>query len=266
MSHFLTRDSTIALISLCLGISAGVSLTVIASYLYGTGLSIAEVGSFVKDSMSSTDQPSKGVILPTWMFAAAVYVLSSIVPFHFGEFFVASQYRPEIDGGPHAFMIYHSNAYFVANMAAWMEFLIESLLLPVWLRPLHSLTSHPIWVMLWGGVTLTMYLIRIVAMVQCKSNFSLEIEVKHRNEHELVTTGIYSYLRHPSYFGWFWRTSCSQLILANPVCFIGFVVVTWKFFKERIREEETLLASDEFFGEKYDAYRKNTYIGIPFIS
>jgi len=38
----------------------------------------------------------------------------------------------------------------------------------------------------------------------------------------------------------------------------------WKFFSERIPYEETQLV--KIFGEEYEEYRRNTAIGIPFIS
>jgi protein-S-isoprenylcysteine O-methyltransferase len=39
-------------------------------------------------------------------------------------------------------------------------------------------------------------------MLSCGSNFSHTIMEEKDEEHKLVTNGIYSILRHPSYFGW----------------------------------------------------------------
>ncbi|EPY28495.1 hypothetical protein STCU_05085 [Strigomonas culicis] len=103
-------------------------------------------------------------------------------------------------------------------------------------------------------------------MVQSGPNFSLLIETEKRDEHVLIESGCYAVLRHPAYFGWFWRTFCSQLIVANPLCFLFHTTATWLFFKDRIPYEESLLVSDDFFGEKYEAYRRGTPVGIPFIS
>lgn len=44
-----------------------------------------------------------------------------------------------------------------------------------------------------------------------------------------------SYLRHPSYFGWFWWVVGTQVLLWNPLCLVGYAYVSWKFFDQRIR-------------------------------
>ena len=55
-----------------------------------------------------------------------------------------------------------------------------------------------------------------------------------------------------------------QILLANPVCFIVYVVVTWKFFHERIHDEEMLLV--DFFGLEYIEYQRKVPTRLPFIS
>eukprot|EP00981_Chlorochromonas_danica_P004633 scaffold919_cov153-Ochromonas_danica.AAC.16 len=71
------------------------------------------------------------------------------------------------------------------------------------------------------------------------------------------------FVRHPSYAGWFFWCIGTQVLLCNPLCTIGFVVVSWRFFKERITYEEATLL--EFFGESYRQYSQRTVSGIPFI-
>jgi protein-S-isoprenylcysteine O-methyltransferase len=86
--------------------------------------------------------------------------------------------------------------------------------------------------------------------------------------------------------GWFWWSVGSQLLLANPICTAGFFYVSWRFFSRRIpyvllslilagfflllahgvfvpRYEEAKLL--DFFPGEYEAYRKKTPTGIPFI-
>lgn len=43
-----------------------------------------------------------------------------------------------------------------------------------------------------------------------------------------------SYFRHPSYFGFFIWSIGTQVLLINPVCTVGYTVVTWRFFRDRI--------------------------------
>jgi len=71
------------------------------------------------------------------------------------------------------------------------------------------------------------------------------------------------YLRHPSYFGWFYWALGTQVLLGNPICFVIYAVVTWKFFSVRIAYEEATLY--HFFPE-YSDYVARTAIGIPCIS
>ena len=79
--------------------------------------------------------------------------------------------------------------------------------------------------------------VRSLAMVQAGANFTHTIQRRKREGHVLVTRGVYSVLRHPSYFGFFWWGLGTQLVLGNVVCFLGYAVVLWLFFAERIKSE-----------------------------
>ena len=174
-----------------------------------------------------------------WVPALGTYLLVCVVYYHMAEFLIA------------------------ASCAALVEFLVEVALVPdSW--KLFSLSQSS--VVCFGLLAFGFYTIRVLAMVQCGANFSLQIETVHRSDHVLVQHGVYRYLRHPSYFGWFWRTVFSQFLLMNPICSVGFILVSWRFFDQRISAEEELLASDEFFGSKYADYAKVTPTGIPFIA
>ncbi len=102
--------------------------------------------------------------------------------------------------------------------------------------------------------------IRFLAMIEAKDNFSHNIAEKKQPAHTLVTTGIYKYIRHPAYTGFFIWTLGSQLILGNPVCLAGFYHVMTGFFTERIQfEEETLI---KFFSTDYTRYKNATWSGF----
>jgi len=53
-------------------------------------------------------------------------------------------------------------------------------------------------------------------------------------------------------------------MIANPVCCVIYALAAWKFFSDRIKEEEITLIN--FFGEQYVSYQKEVGTGIPFIS
>ncbi|KFY44377.1 hypothetical protein V495_03489 [Pseudogymnoascus sp. VKM F-4514 (FW-929)] len=99
-------------------------------------------------------------------------------------------------------------------------------------------------------------LVRSLAMVQAGGNFNHIVQARKASTHQLVTSGIYSVSRHPSYFGFFWWGLGTQLVLGNVVCFVGYAGVLWVFFKRRIAGEEEYLV--RFFGREYIDYRART--------
>lgn len=118
---------------------------------------------------------------------------------------------------------------------------------------------------LWAGIMVALIgqMCRTIAMYTAGTSFNHYIQRERTQQHVLVTHGIYNYLRHPSYFGFFWWFIGCQLLLQNTLTlFVGI----WKlhaFFKTRIEFEEDLLV--KFFGKDYDVYRAKTSVAIPFI-
>ncbi len=43
----------------------------------------------------------------------------------------------------------------------------------------------------------------------------------------------HSVLRHPSYFGWFYWSVGTQILLGNPVCSVLYTYAAWSFFHKR---------------------------------
>ena len=86
---------------------------------------------------------------------------------------------------------------------------------------------------------------------------------KYKEEQKLVTDGIYRYIRHPSYLGFYIFAIGTQVFLSNIFTPIAFAGVLWYFFNDRIQYEEFYLI--QFFGEKYIQYRNKTPTYLPFI-
>lgn len=176
--------------------------------------------------------------------------------FHFSEFVVCSIIRPE-NLSTDSFLLNHSKAYFLAAATSWCEYCIE-----MWLFPGFKAESY--WVsciglfMCLGGEGL-----RKLAMLTASSNFDHLIRTRREEKHTLVTYGIYGLCRHPSYVGWFYWSIGTQIILCNPLCCIAYTLVSWRFFYERIFEEEMTLL--HFFGHEYSAYQSHVKTGLPFI-
>lgn len=205
-------------------------------------------------------------------FALGLYLLVAHLTFHVCEFLAAALTRPH-DTHPDAFMVFHSTPYLLASGTALLEFVLEWCLVPTTWK--LDAARHPFWgfffrvnwaaAVLFSILAVVFYGVRVVGMLQCGSNFSLMIEDERRSSHQLVTHGLYRYLRHPAYFGWFWRTVFAQCILANPLSAVAHTAVTWHFFRSRIPYEEATLQRADYFGETYKQYKARTTVGIPFL-
>jgi protein-S-isoprenylcysteine O-methyltransferase Ste14 len=87
-------------------------------------------------------------------------------------------------------------------------------------------------------------------------------DVKLRDDHQIVQSGPYAFVRNPMYFGWW--VAMLGLLLLYPVWMVllmlAFSVIA---FIGRARREDAALA--ERFGGAWAEYRKHTKFLIPFI-
>lgn len=105
--------------------------------------------------------------------------------------------------------------------------------------------------------------LRIMAFFTAKSNFTHKVSSSKKVSHKLVTNGVYSIFRHPSYTGFFYYTVASMVLIGNFVSAILFGLMLSVFFDDRISYEEHYLL--KFFGDQYDRYRKSTHVFIPYL-
>lgn len=176
--------------------------------------------------------------------------------FHLSEFMTILVVKPK-SVKTDSFLINHSPEYHVAAVLSWIEFGIEAYFFP-------SVKGFSLVSFLGFALCLTGEVVRKLAMVTAGSNFSHKVEYRKERGHRLVTHGVYSLWRHPSYVGWFYWSIGTQLVLMNPICTIGYAYASWSFFQYRIEEEERILI--EFFGQEYREYTKKVAPGIPFLS
>lgn len=181
--------------------------------------------------------------------------LTSLSFFHMSEYILTALYN-HTTLTTDSFLINHSTAFVSAMISSFVEYFIEAYFFP-WMKAYKWISRLGLLLVITGE------LLRKVAMITAASNFTHQVQSYKRSSHKLVTHGVYSLSRHPSYAGWFYWSVGSQLLLCNPVCFVGFVVATWVFFQDRILDEEMLLL--QFFGQEYEDYRKKVGIGIPFV-
>ena len=89
--------------------------------------------------------------------------------------------------------------------------------------------------------------------------WSITLEI--RDQHTLVTHGIYGRLRHPMYAS-FWLWAISQaLLLPNWIAGLSGLVGFGTLFFARVGHEERMML--EAFGDEYRAYMSRTYRLIP---
>ncbi|CAK7562916.1 MAG: farnesyl cysteine-carboxyl methyltransferase [Sporothrix epigloea] len=250
----------IALRAFCLGaaLMTGVILAVALALLPWMQAKTMTVGS---ESSTATT-----ILAPLWRLP---FFLAALSTFHFLEFWITARYNTQATSVDSFLLTANWPAYAIAHLAAFVECFLRYTLLRhapnvlsffVPFSPLPSRTT----VMLAGLVLVVVgQAVRTAAMVQAGRSFNHMIQHKRAESHALVTDGIYAWLRHPSYFGFFWWALGTQLVLGNVVCLLGYMAVLWRFFSVRIRHEEQLLV--RFFGDDYVQYQKRVGTKIPFI-
>ncbi|KAF2248485.1 prenyl cysteine carboxyl methyltransferas-like protein Ste14 [Trematosphaeria pertusa] len=187
-----------------------------------------------------------------------LFFVGTLCVFHFLEFWITAEYNTP-SAFISSFLLTNGTRYRQAHTIAFIEACLTSYFLPSW----QARVNPPPIVALGIIMIAVGQTVRSCAMVQAGTNFNHQVQSKKNEGHELVTTGLYAYFRHPSYFGFFWWGLGTQVVLGNTVSLIGYAGVLWYFFKTRISHEEKHLI--EFFGNDYKAYKARTRVWIPFI-
>ncbi|KAK8967979.1 putative protein-S-isoprenylcysteine O-methyltransferase [Platanthera guangdongensis] len=149
-----------------------------------------------------------------------------------------------------------SRQYIIAMAFSMFEYYIEVAFLPE-LKAQWWITNIGLLMVLTGEA------IRKAAILTAGSAFTHIIRVDHDDHHELITRGIYRFIRHPGYCGFFIWSTGTQFLLCNPISIVGFTAVIWRFFSTRIPYEEFFLR--QFFGPRYVEYAELVPSGLPFI-
>jgi protein-S-isoprenylcysteine O-methyltransferase Ste14 len=91
------------------------------------------------------------------------------------------------------------------------------------------------------------------------TNWSITLEI--REEHRLITDGVYRRIRHPMYTALFLYSAGQALALPNWAAGPSYLVAFGILFAFRVRAEERLML--ERFGDEYAAYMERTRRLIP---
>ncbi|XP_025062159.1 protein-S-isoprenylcysteine O-methyltransferase isoform X3 [Alligator sinensis] len=172
--------------------------------------------------------------------------MCSLSLFHYSEYLVIAINNPRslsLD----SFLLNHSFEYNLAAVSSWIEFTVEKVIYPE-MKQITWLSTIGLLMVIFGEC------LRKAAMLTAGSNFNHIVQNEKSDTHTLVTSGVYGWFRHPSYVGWFYWSIGTQVLLCNPICVTGYTLASWRFFRERIEEEEITLI--HFFGEEYLEYKK----------
>ena len=104
-------------------------------------------------------------------------------------------------------------------------------------------------------------LIRITA-VQTLGRFYTRT-LRETDDHQIVSNGIYQYIRHPGYLGNILLFIGAGFALGNLYSFIVITVLFLVIYVYRIKVEEQMLVG--IFGDHYKEYSKKTKKLLPFI-
>ncbi|KAI9888899.1 MAG: hypothetical protein M1814_006188 [Vezdaea aestivalis] len=198
-------------------------------------------------------------ILPPFLHRLPFYILA-LSTFHLLEFQATALYNP-FCAEPGAFLLGANGwAYNIAHLSAMSECILTNLLFPSTTPP----TARPTSLQILGLIFMLLgQAFRTTAMAHAGSAFNHIVQTRRRASHKLVTTGVYAWSRHPAYAGFWWWAVGTQLWLGNWVCLVGFAVLLWAFFVDRVRREEEGLR--RFFGDEYGEYRERVGVGIPLL-
>ncbi len=111
------------------------------------------------------------------------------------------------------------------------------------------------------GLILTGMIIRFMAIRTLGASFTVDLAVKE--EQKLITTGLYKYIRHPSYSGSLLSFAGFSMTLNNWLSMAVILIPVTSVIIYRINLEEKLLLSVP--GMAYSEYVKKTSRLIPWI-
>lgn len=89
------------------------------------------------------------------------------------------------------------------------------------------------------------------------------VTLELREQHKLITSGVYERVRHPMYSAFFLWALAQALLLPNLVAGLSGLIGFGILFFMRVGEEEAMMR--EAFGAEYDAYCARTKRVIPFL-
>lgn len=143
----------------------------------------------------------------------------------------------------------------ITYSALLLAFWINTLKLPRFAKSDEIISWFGLFIIIFG---LTL---RWCAILKLKKYFTVNVAILH--DHQLLTSGVYRYIRHPAYLGVIVAFGGMGLALGSYLAMAVLVVPVTLAFLWRIRiEERVLLAA---FPESYRSYQRKSWCLIPLV-
>jgi protein-S-isoprenylcysteine O-methyltransferase Ste14 len=108
----------------------------------------------------------------------------------------------------------------------------------------------------WAGAAILLLAVALLFMAYRALGASWSPKIDVRQDQKLVTSGIYTRIRHPIYAGiWLWALA-QPLLLHNWIAGAGMLATFLPLYLTRVPREEAMMLS--YFGERYRAYMGRT--------
>jgi protein-S-isoprenylcysteine O-methyltransferase Ste14 len=107
----------------------------------------------------------------------------------------------------------------------------------------------------WSGVVMALVPIFFLIWVHRHLDKQWSIALELREDHKLITTGPYRYVRHPMYLGVFTYTIGLMMISLDVLVILLFAFTIWVNYRRIPREEQMLIQE---FGDEYLEYIKRS--------
>ena len=180
----------------------------------------------------------------------APFFIATLSLFHYLEFDMTARFNPHDAKVASYLLTSNGSAYNIAHTMALTELLLRSWLKtsrkPAWVQLPFKIPALLPTVQHWIPVSLGFVMIlcgqyaRSAAMARAGKSFNHLVQSTKKDDHVLVTTGIYAFSRHPSYMGFFWWGIGTQLVMGNHICLPAYAFVLWTFFASRIRSRSPI--------------------------
>ncbi len=112
----------------------------------------------------------------------------------------------------------------------------------------------------WAGVALTSIGVAVAIWARRTLGEYWSARVTLKEEHRLIRSGPYRFVRHPIYTGMFLAAAGTALFVGEWRGVLANVLIFIAHSRKALREEKMLLVE---FGEEYNAYRRSTGFLFP---